>query len=51
MVAHSPPPPPDQGASVRSQIFFCQGPPSRTTPRDHQLPTTNRHQLPTTNRC
>ena len=32
-------------------FFFCQGPPLRTAPRDHQPPTTNPHQPPTaTNR-
>ena len=35
------------GRSLRNQIFFCQGTPLRTTPRDHQPPTANSDHPPT----
>ena len=36
------------GGSLRDEIFFfCEGPPLRTAPRDHQPPTANTHQPPT----
>ena len=39
-----------QGDPEETRIFFCQGPPLGTAPRDHQPPTINRHQPPTANR-
>ena len=38
-----------QGDPLGTRFFFCQGPPLRTAPRDHQPTATNR-QVPTANR-